>query len=340
VVSSQHDLARAVDRLRSGGIVAFPTETVYGLGADALRDDAVARVFALKGRPAHNPLIVHVTGRDMVERVAAEWPDAAERLARAFWPGPLSIVVPRRAEVPDAVVAGGPTVAVRCPDHPLALALLFQFGGPLVGPSANRSGRTSPTTADHVRRSFGEADLVILDGGPCATGLESTVLAIPPDAPARILRPGVIGARDLAAVLGRAVVQPPPGAGAAAAGPLASPGLLASHYAPVARTILFDEDRWPDLVRRATGGGGPVAVITHRRRALPPPNRVIVLPEDAREYAALLYAALRQADDAGPALIAIERPPAAADAASDDAPIWTAVADRLARAAAMFGSTA
>ena len=171
------DIKEAASRLRDGGVVAFPTETVYGLGADAFSDAAVSRVFALKGRPSRNPLIVHVSGPLMAKRVTATWPVEAQRLADAFWPGPLSIVLPKRPEVPDIVTGGmgSASVAVRCPDHPTALALLYEFGSPLVGPSANLSGSISPTTAAHVRAAFSEQDVLVLDGGPCATGIESTV---------------------------------------------------------------------------------------------------------------------------------------------------------------------
>ncbi len=169
-------IARAAAVLRGGGLVAFPTETVYGLGALALDAAAVGRIFAAKGRPANNPVIVHIADLKQIEQVAAEWPDAAERLARRFWPGPLTLVVPRNADVPDATTAGGPTVAVRVPAHPVALALLRAVGAPVAAPSANRSAELSPTLAEHVLRGLdGRIDLV-LDGGPTAGGIESTVL--------------------------------------------------------------------------------------------------------------------------------------------------------------------
>ncbi len=220
-------IARAAAVLRSGGLVAFPTETVYGLGALALDAAAVRRIFAAKGRPANNPLIVHIADPKDASQVAAEWPDAAERLARRFWPGPLTLVVPRTAGVPDATTAGGPTVAVRVPAHPVALALLRAVGAPVAAPSANRSAELSPTLAEHVLRGLtGRIDLV-LDGGPTAGGIESTVLDMT-TAPPRLLRPGLIGPAELEAVIG-----PVGRTGATQAGSaLPSPGMLPRHYSP------------------------------------------------------------------------------------------------------------
>src|SRR5271170_4403605 len=174
-----HDTAeieRAVEILRSGGLVAFATETVYGLGADATNARAVAKIFSIKGRPTTNPLIVHVADVSVAKRYVTAWPESAERLARAFWPGPLTMVLPKSEAIVPAVTAGLPTVAIRCPDHPIALALLKKFSGPIAAPSANRSNRISPTTADHVRREFGNDVDLILDGGDCRVGIESTVV--------------------------------------------------------------------------------------------------------------------------------------------------------------------
>ncbi len=243
--ANTHDqISRAAARLRAGGVVAFPTETVYGLGADALREEAVARVFALKGRPPTNPLIVHVLDEAMARSVCSRWPAGAARLARAHWPGPLTIVVPRAEHVPRVVTSGGETVAVRCPDHPVALALLEAFGGALVGPSANRSGMVSPTTADHVRESFGEDDALTLDGGACRVGIESTVVSLAGARPV-VLRPGAISPEMLALALGEDVVAGAlrePGARADPGAPLASPGMLPSHYAPRAPALLATRD--------------------------------------------------------------------------------------------------
>ena len=331
-------LERAAARIHAGGLVAFPTETVYGLGADATSPQAVAAVFALKGRPSHNPLIIHVTGEDMAQRYAARWPARARALARAFWPGPLSIIVPRGPLIPDAVAAGGPTIAVRAPDHPLALALLFAVGRPLVGPSANPSGGVSPTTAAHVTGHWSDQQVMVLDGGACATGIESTVVfAAADDQPVRILRPGVIGPAALSAALGEPVLLPTHAPAANAPEPLASPGLLASHYAPAAPALLFTDATWPDVLARAQAGGAssPAVLLTHRPRTAPG-LRILTLPADAPAYAAALYSALRQADAARPAFIAIDTPPDPADASlsPEHAAIWLAVADRLARATA------
>ena len=331
-----HDLERAVLCLRAGGIVAFPTETVYGLGADALNEAAVASVFALKGRPSNNPLIVHVSGPEMARSVVAEWPDAANRLARAFWPGPLTLVLPRAACVPPAVTAGGDTVAVRSPDHPTAHALLMLFGRPLVGPSANRSGHVSPTTAAHVRQAFGERDVLVLDGGACGTGIESTVVSLV-SRPFRVLRRGVIGAAALADVLGEEVLDEPGHAHTAdgATSPLPAPGQLPTHYAPHTRATLFDS--W-ELIEELVEDGDRIAALAYTVAAddrgwAGGGSTLLRMPVEAHAYAARLYAALREADAAGASLIAIERPPVEGPDAPSTA-IWLAIADRLARATA------
>lgn len=324
MASTFEDIARAVETLRSGGVVAFPTETVYGLGADAMNAAAVERVYALKGRPRINPLIVHVSGPEMASRVVAPgaWTTDAAALARAFWPGPLSIVLPRHERVPDLVTAGASTVAVRCPDHSVALALLFDFGAPLVGPSANLSGQVSPTTAEHVRASFAAEDVPVLEGGACRGGIESTVVLLAGETP-RVLRPGLISAEQIAEVIGREVLN---GAGAVtpAGEPLASPGLLARHYAPGTPARL--------LARRELIGAlealpteRTCAVISHTLLSIPGPHRLFILPDDAEGYAARLYAMLREADAARVAELFIERP-------ESDGPVWAAIRDRLVRA--------
>lgn len=316
-------IARAVARLREGGLVAFPTETVYGLGADALNEAAVARVFAVKGRPSRNPLIVHVADAAAARPLVASWPEAAERLARAFWPGPLSIVLPKSAAVPALVTGGGPNVALRCPDHPVALSLLRAFG-PLVGPSANRSGRVSPTTAAHVREAFPDAaEVLLLDGGACRAGIESTVVSLVGDRP-RVLRPGIIGKERLAGVLGTAVdgpTGPTPGDGA-----FDSPGQLESHYAPAAPARLCDAADLAEIL----DAGGRIAVLGPAALVVAEPHRLYAIPSDAMGYAAGLYAALREADRRRPDLIAVVAPWTYAEDPTD--PVWEAVADRLRRA--------
>jgi L-threonylcarbamoyladenylate synthase len=297
----------AAEALRGGGLVAFPTETVYGLGANALDAAAVGRVFAAKGRPATNPLIVHVADRAAAVALTPDWTAAAEKLAAAFWPGPLTLVLTRRADLPVAVTAGGPTVAVRVPAHPAALALLRECGLPIAAPSANRSGELSPTTADHVRKSLGDRVDLILDGGACPGGLESTVVDVSGDA-VKLLRPGLISAAQLEAVAGP--VTPWGGV----SGPLPSPGMLTKHYSP--RTALEVADT-PDEVAFLADlyetAGLKVARYT--------------LPPDPVTAAASLYADLHALDAGGFDRIIVALPP--------DADEWRAVRDRLTRAAAV-----
>jgi L-threonylcarbamoyladenylate synthase len=324
MLAGPEDIAAAVQRLRAGGLVAFPTETVYGLGADAFNESAVRAVFDLKGRPSINPLIVHVADVDMARRVVAQWPKEADALARAFWPGPLTIVLPRHPSIPALVTAGGNSVAVRCPDHPTTLALLAAYASPLVGPSANPSGRVSPTTAAHVAQAFTPEQVMVLDGGPCRAGIESTVVSLTGPAPI-ILRPGLIGPTEVSRVLGREVAVARVGADEAS-GPLESPGLLGSHYAPLAPATLADAAGTDELLR----AGARIVLLTTRSRAVAPPSAVIRLPGDARGYAAALYASLREADSLRPTLIVIERPDTTGS--GEDRDVWAAVMDRLSRA--------
>jgi len=327
-MSGPEEIAAALSRLRAGGLVAFPTETVYGLGASALDAVAVDRVFALKGRPANNPLIVHVSGIAMARRVVAAWPHEADLLARAFWPGPLTLVLPRADVVPPAVTAGGPNVAVRCPDHALTLALLDTLNEPLVGPSANLSGRVSPTTAGHVRSSFTDEQVFVLDGGACGRGIESTVVTLTEAVP-RVLRPGVIGAAEIARVLGRDV-RTPDRCAAEPSGPLDSPGRLPSHYKPRARAVLIELGGLAPVLGAA---GRRVVVVSHRPVDVRAPHSIEPMPPDARGYAGALYAALRRADEASPDLIAVVRP----SIEDPDAHVWEAVLDRLERATSTSG---
>jgi L-threonylcarbamoyladenylate synthase len=317
-VSVPEDISAALARLRDGLLVAFPTETVYGLGADASNPDAIARVFRLKGRPATNPLIVHVSSPDMAQSLVADWPHDARTLASRFWPGPLTIVLPKSPVVPDIVTAGGPTVGVRCPDHHIALTLLDAFG-PLVGPSANPSGRVSPTTAAHVRASFPNDEVFTLDGGPCRAGIESTVVSLSENTP-RILRPGVISAEQLAAALGRKINPHIPNEIATGAAP--APGLLASHYAPRTPTYLADR---PTITRALRATIDPIVAIVISPIETPPPHAAILMPPSADSYAARLYAALREADECVASQILVEETPTTGA-------VWEAVADRLRRA--------
>jgi len=334
-------IERAAELLRAGELVAFPTETVYGLGADATNPAAVAKIFAAKGRPAHNPLIAHVASIEVARRYAAEWPAAAQRLAERFWPGPLTVVVRRTAAIADNVAAGGSTVGLRVPDHPAALALLRAFNGPVAGPSANRSNYVSPTSAAHVRGEFGDA-VTVLDGGPCRVGIESTVVDVTGERP-RVLRPGAITQEMIDAVLlplplkegvgervqGNATrsisvdspgktsadevgsqlhspsgpLPPPPPSGGGGE-EIRSPGQLPVHYAPRTPAYRFDPAQRSclDLVDAA----------------------IIELTLDPDTYARNLYARLRLLDTQGLRAIYIELPP--------DTAQWRAVRDRVLRA--------
>lgn len=304
---SAADVRTAADALRAGKLVAFPTETVYGLGANALDPAAVGRIFAAKGRPATNPLIVHVADAKELSAVAAEVPPLAEKLIEAFWPGPLTLVLPKNASVPDAVTAGGPTVAVRCPNHPLALELLRAAGVPVAAPSANRSGELSPTTADHVLASLdGRIDFV-LDGGACPGGLESTVLDVTGPLP-RLLRSGLVSVEQLRAIVGEVLVGPN-----ADAGPARSPGLMTKHYAPRTALECAGTDAELDFLANLYETAG----LKVARYALPP---------DPVQAAANLYADLHALDATGPDRILVVLPP--------DTPTWAAVRDRLLRASA------
>ncbi len=306
----------AAGALRRGELVAFPTETVYGLGASALDPEAVARIFAAKGRPSYNPLIVHLANADAARALAAEWSAAAERLAERFWPGPLTLVVPRRAGIPDAVTAGLPSVALRVPAHPVAHALLREAGIPVAAPSANRSTEVSPTTAAHVERSLGGRVALILDGGPTPVGIESTVVSLAGPTPT-LLRPGTVSIEELRDAVGE-VVPASQRPDATAARP--SPGMLDRHYAPRAEVRLFDG---PGFVPLDVEGGRTAVLLI---RADPhPQGEVVRMPADAREYAARLYATLHRLDDEGFERILVELPP--------DTPEWAGVRDRLRRAA-------
>ena len=319
------DIANAVRILRSGGLVAFPTETVYGLGADATNPAAVLRIFAAKGRPATNPIIVHVADEEIAKRYAAAWPEAARRLAGKFWPGPLTLVVEKSPCIAPQVSAGRDTVGLRAPDHPLALALLASFGGAIAAPSANRSTRVSPTTAEHVRQELGDAVELILDGGPCAVGIESTVLDLSGQIPA-ILRPGSITREQIEAEIGPVALFLGSVSPSAAA---ASPGQHAVHYAPQIPAYRFESAEIASVLARFAAGerGGVIFLLlgaaSEAVRRLPG-IRVTEMPMSAQEYARDLYAALRAADSAGNAAILVEMPP--------DDPAWAAVRDRLTRA--------
>lgn len=317
-------LRRAAERLRAGGLVAFPTETVYGLGAHALDEAAVARIYAAKGRPAHNPVIVHVADAQAARAVVAEWTPHAELLARRFWPGPLTLVLPKGADVPASVVAGLAKVGVRVPAHPLALALLRAARVPVAAPSANRSNEVSPTTARHVVESLEGADVLVLDGGACSVGIESTVVDVSGPRPV-LLRPGGVARDELERALGVPIATAEEVRDDA---PRAAPGMLKKHYATRAPLATTPHGDLAALRARLLRAPTPRAALVFESaaRELRGEPLVVAMPDDPRAYARRLYAALRELDARAPALIVVESPPPGV--------AWDALRDRLSRAAA------
>jgi L-threonylcarbamoyladenylate synthase len=317
-------VGEAAELLRAGEVVALPTETVYGLAANACNARAVSRIYEIKGRPAHNPIIVHVADLAMARRCVAEWSSAADKLAVAFWPGPLTMVLSRSKEVPDIVTAGGSTVGVRWPSHPFIQAVIRECGFPLAAPSANPSNGVSPTNAEHVRKELENKLPVIVDGGQSQVGIESTVLDLT-CSPPRILRPGIIHEEALLAVLGNvadAESQP------SDAGALRSPGRLKKHYSPQAKLKVLS---WQDDADLRSHLEPDIAHRTHVIAHSQIPSdvgfgSVSVIPHDAEAFARALYAELHRCDEAGAELIVVEAPPPTVE--------WRAIADRLKRAAA------
>lgn len=290
--------------------MAFPTETVYGLGANALDPAAVEKIYEAKGRPPTSPLIVHVDSVRMARSLVREWPDKAERLARRFWPGPLTLVLPKEAHVPERLTAGLDTVGIRMPSHRLALELIQEAGVPLAAPSANLFSQLSPTTAQHVRESLGQRVALVLDGGPTLVGIESSVLSLAgPEAV--LLRPGMVSRAQIEDVIGPVKVMR---AATETAHP--SPGMHARHYSPRTALALVSGGRLP-----AGGRGAYLWFECHAKAA-----RCIEMPQDAEAYAAALYRILHDLDAQGWDWIAVERPPLDAS--------WDAIRDRLERAAA------
>ncbi|MBI4193731.1 MAG: threonylcarbamoyl-AMP synthase [Betaproteobacteria bacterium] len=316
---SEREIDEAVAVLRAGGLVAFPTETVYGLGADASNPEAVRKIFAAKGRPHDHPLIVHIADAVQVANWAREMPGAAHALARKFWPGPLTMILKRAPRVNDLVTGGQDTVALRVPAHRVAQALLRAFGGGVAAPSANRFGRVSATTAEHVRREFGAAVGCVLDGGAADVGIESTIVDLSGARPA-LLRPGWITARQLEATLGLPLAVPE------AQSPRA-PGTLAKHYAPQTPLMMMEGDLLIELATSLSRQGRRVAVLARSARQPLIEGLVwVAAPQDAAPYAHDLYANLRRLDTAGCDVILLEDPPQGAE--------WFAIRDRLNRAAA------
>jgi L-threonylcarbamoyladenylate synthase len=316
---------RAAELLRAGEVVALPTETVYGLAANALEANAVAKIFQIKGRPAHNPIIVHVASHELARECVAQWPARAEKFSRAFWPGPLTLVLPRAEKIPEIVTAGGETVGVRWPGHPLMQAVIRECGFPLAAPSANLSNQISPTNAGHVLAQLDGKISLIVDGGQSQVGIESTVLDLSV-APPRILRPGMIHLEALLAVVGNIQQSTINNQHST----LRSPGLLARHYSPKAKLVVLDWDDEAELQRKIQNLKFKIEdcrVIAHTK--IPAgfaAGNVSVIPHDAEAFARALYSELHHCDAAGAKLIVVEALP--------DSPEWSGIADRLQRAAA------
>jgi L-threonylcarbamoyladenylate synthase len=317
-VASPSDIARAVSLLRTGGLVALPTETVYGLGADAGNELAVRRVFAVKGRPSTHPLIVHVASVAAARHFCRELTPMGETLARAFWPGPLTLVVRRSGLVSDVVTGGQQTVALRVPKHPVALALLEAFGGCIAAPSANRFGRVSPTTAEHVRADLGDDVDFVLDGGPCEVGVESTIIDVTTPTP-RLLRSGGLAKEAIEAALGCAVER------AEETTEVRAPGMLQSHYAPRAGVRLVTADGLAAASQKALDEGLRVVVMASTLVGPVMATARLEVPFDDVGFARVLYARLREADQLGDLILVVPPP---------ESGMGLAVADRLKRAAA------
>jgi L-threonylcarbamoyladenylate synthase len=324
---TEQALDRAAEVLRRGGLVAIPTETVYGLAADALDEDAVAGIFRAKGRPASNPLIVHVSDVEMAKALAGGWPVAAEAIAVALWPGPVTVVVPRGPRIPDIVTAGGATVALRCPEHRLTRRLIDKVGRPLAAPSANRSEAVSATTAHHVLAGLGNRVELILDGGSCGRGIESTVVDCTVDPP-RILRPGPVGDAELRVALGGVVAAG--GTVTEVDGPARSPGMRTRHYAP--RTPLEVSADPASRVASLLAAGQRAGWMTihaadPRVRSLAASRDLVIvpMPNQPQEFARVLYATLHALDQRGLDRVVVDPLPEGED--------WRAIRDRLTRAA-------
>ena len=320
----EHACQAAANRLTNGELVALPTETVYGLAANAFDSAAVDRIYEAKGRPRHNPIIVHVASMELARQCASQWPEEAEALARAFWPGPLTLVLPRSKLIPDIVTAGGNTVGIRWPSHPIIQSVIQRCGFPLAAPSANPANQISPTTAEHVRQEMGNRLSLIIDGGSCRVGIESTVLDLTVR-PAVVLRPGMISLSALQAVV-PTVAERTQSPGAA----LKSPGQLPKHYSPRARLLLARWANEQELRQRIESEGCSLLKSHVIAFDIIPQGkgfgRVSVVPNDAEAYARALYAELHRCDREMARLIVVEEPPPGV--------AWQGIRDRLRRAAA------
>ena len=318
----------AVHLLRQGRLVAFPTETVYGLGADASNPEAVRRIFQAKGRPADHPLIVHIPSVDSLNDWALTIPVAAQQLAARFWPGPLAMILNKSPEVPLVVTGGQDTVGLRMPDHPVALRLLRAFGGGIAAPSANRFCRISPTQAAHVEEELGDAVDLILDGGSCQVGVESTIVDLSGNRP-KLLRPGHITRHEIEAVLKTELMLISPQTDQTNQAEQRAPGMMAVHYAPATLAVLCPVDRLPDMIQEMNARNKKIGILTYRLEQAE--NRlihVIRMPEQADDYAQVLYTSLRELDSLHLDRILVEQPP------NDEA--WRAINDRLCKATSAY----
>jgi L-threonylcarbamoyladenylate synthase len=318
----------AANLLRQGRLVAFPTETVYGLGADASNPDAVRRIFLAKGRPADHPLIVHIPSIDSLNDWALTVPDAAQKLAARFWPGPLALILNKKSEVPLVVTGGQNTVGLRMPDHPVALRLLRAFGGGIAAPSANRFCRISPTQAIHVAEELGDAVDLILDGGACQVGVESTIVDLSGNRP-KLLRPGHITRFDIEAVLQTELMIVSPQLEPTNQSEIRAPGMMAVHYAPVTVAVLCPAGRLPEMVQELTARDKKIGILTYSlEQAENRLTRMIRMPEQAENYAQALYASLRELDSLQLDMILVEQPP--------NTEAWRAINDRLCKATSAY----
>ncbi len=309
------DIKKAISILKSGGLVAFPTETVYGLGADATNPKAIEKIFQAKGRPATNPLIVHVADIATAKKYSTAWPESAQILAEKFWPGPLTLILPKSPDIAPTVTAGRNTLGLRVPNHPLTLELLKAFGGPLAAPSANRSTRVSPTTASHVRDELGPLVDLVLDGGPCTVGIESTILDLTADPPI-ILRPGAISVEQFESLIGRVRIftgHVDPSIAAS------SPGQQRVHYSPSAAAYRFEADQLDKVREWRVEHFDSSFILTIGEE-----DGCCAMPSDPIQYAQELYAVFHRFDRLGTQALFVQMPP--------DEPQWLAVRDRLLRA--------
>jgi L-threonylcarbamoyladenylate synthase len=326
-------LANAIEQaaavLRSGGVIGAPTETVYGLAANAFDPEAVARIYALKGRPSHNPIIVHVASAEMARACASRWPAMADVLGSAFWPGPLTLVMAKSRRVPDIVTAGGATVGIRWPQHPFMQGVIKACGFPLAAPSANLANRLSPTNAAHVASQLGAVLPLIVDGGDCNVGIESTVVDVTGSSPV-ILRPGMISETSIRSAMTTGTPEPVAEFAAVPDGVLRSPGQLERHYSPRARLVVRSWQDEGDLGQLMAAEGialSKACIIAHTRIPLGGQfPQVMLIPDDAEAFARALYAELHRCDEMGVDWIVVEALP--------ETPDWAGIRDRLRRASA------